>query len=346
MSKSKANYFGIDIGSYAIKVASVQNKAKEILIEDIAYEVIPPEIRKTGRVDQVADQIRAMIRKVGKSKGTPVYALPTSAAIMRKIFLPANMGDEEMEGNVELELSNSLPFPIDQVYFDYLLDDEVNDEGLLGVQTIAVRRQPVDLRVDTLQSIRKNYADPQVDIDCYAYFRIIEKMAHLSPEDGVFLLDVGYKNTRVYAYNSAGIVFNRELQIGGNSVTEAMSETYSMPYEEAETQKLSGNFNPDFFDLILQPHLSAFIEQIKLAKDFFDASVKGAVNINQLFLTGGGALLPGFVEGIGNNLGNLTLLPIGMIGPFKVASKVNKRINGSLPALQTGMAQAIGLSVQ
>lgn len=347
MISSKANYVGIDIGSYAIKVAQVKTSAKSVSIDNLAYEIIPEEVRRGGKFDQIEPIVRGALQKVSKGKSTPVFALPSSAAIMRRISLPAGLTDDEMEGNVELELSNSLPFPIDQVYFDFVADKRKDADGNVGVLTVAGRRQAVDMRINTLSSVIKKYNGQAVDIDCFAYLRCIEKLGtQLSESEGVFLIDVGYKNTRVYAYNSTGLIFNRELQIGGNSVTEMIADTYGIAYGEAETKKVSQNLNPDFNELILKPHLSAFIEQIKLAKDFFDASTKGAVNITEVYLTGGGTQLQGFFAGLQAGLGsNAIMIPVGERGGYKVGGKTKSQTGGSLPVLQANFIQAIGLSI-
>ena len=71
------------------------------------------------KFDEVADAVKRLVKKSGSRTKNVALALPTSAVISKRITLPADMTDQEMEVQVESEANQYIPFSLDEVSLDF-----------------------------------------------------------------------------------------------------------------------------------------------------------------------------------------------------------------------------------
>ncbi|MBR7784842.1 pilus assembly protein PilM, partial [Undibacterium luofuense] len=70
-------------------------------------------------IEQVSDTIRKLLKKSGTSAKNVALAMPASAVITKKIFLPMTLSDQALEVQVESEASQYIPFSMDEVSLDF-----------------------------------------------------------------------------------------------------------------------------------------------------------------------------------------------------------------------------------
>ena len=93
----------------------------------------------------------------------------TGDAIMREVTVDAGLRGNELEGAIELELNDAIPFGMDQVYFDF--DEVPNKRGTRLV--VAVRRDVADEKTALLNNLPKTFTAPHVDVDAFAFNRVL-----------------------------------------------------------------------------------------------------------------------------------------------------------------------------
>lgn len=286
-------YIGIDIGQYAIKIARVKKAGKSFVSNYFVYEILPEEMRG-GKDKEGLKKLIAKILKTHKIiKGQPVIHVNSGDTIMRNIVLPENTSQEAVEGAIELDLGQSLPFSLDQVYFDF---DETKDANG-GHLAIAARRDLIDDKTALFAGKAKTLNNPQVDVDVFAYERLVESLVQAGRIYGstIAIMDIGYTHSRISVYQDGKYVFVREPQIGGNQVSEIIRDVYDLDLESAESKKLNQNLGEEYQELVLMPYVSSLSEQMNLALDFYEASSPDAKAIEKIYITGGGAQLKGLV---------------------------------------------------
>ncbi len=314
--------FGIDIGSYSIKAAVVKKTGRgAATIEQIAYEVIPEEAR-SGVVDPATIKriVTDLIKKVGKGQDRVALSIPTSSVILKTINVDAGLTDALLEGEVQMELVNFVPFPLEQVYSDYVsLGKSSQDSNKEEVFVVASRKDLVDnltYSVD-VKSIKKK----EVEVEAFALGQVLEQVKGSNYREAYAIVDIGYRSTVISIFKSGSMLFNREQQIGGYHLTEAIAEASGISISEAEKVKLNNIHSVS--STVLMAYMDALSEQIGLALEFF-SSANAEERIETVYITGGGSLLPNLLENLKESLSSykMVFLPIGQ------EISVGKRTNG------------------
>jgi len=114
---------GLDIGSSSVKIVELSEAGKGTLrLERYAIEPLPRGAVVDGNVDKidvVAEAVRRAWRRAGSKVKNVAMALPASAVITKRIALPANLREEELEMQVESEANQYIPFALEEVNLDF-----------------------------------------------------------------------------------------------------------------------------------------------------------------------------------------------------------------------------------
>lgn len=144
--------FGLDISSSAVKMVELTANGKDgYRVERYTIEVLPKDAVSDGNIanlDGVVDCVKRAWKRMGTSTRNVAMALPGSAVITKKIIVPAGLREEELEGQVETEANQYIPFAIDEVNLDYQVlgpAPAVPDE--LEVLIAASKKERVEDRV-------------------------------------------------------------------------------------------------------------------------------------------------------------------------------------------------------
>ena len=169
----KPEIIGVDIGQYSIKVAKVKQSGKAFTANHLAYEVIPPDVRQQRDRATLSTLVANILKKQGLKNGQVVLHVNTGDVIMREVNVASSLRGNELEGAVELELNDAIPFGMDQVYFDF--DEVPNKKGTR--LAVVVRRDVADDKTALLNKLPKNFSKPQVDVDAFAFTRVLKYVA-------------------------------------------------------------------------------------------------------------------------------------------------------------------------
>ncbi|MGZ8981582.1 MAG: pilus assembly protein PilM, partial [Burkholderiaceae bacterium] len=114
---------GLDIGSSSVKIVELSEASKGVVrLERYAIEPLPRGAVVDGNIDKievVADAVKRAWRRAGGKVRNVAMALPASAVITKRIALPANLREEELEMQVESEANQYIPFALDEVSLDF-----------------------------------------------------------------------------------------------------------------------------------------------------------------------------------------------------------------------------------
>jgi len=135
--------------------------------------------------------------------------------------------------------------------------------------------------------------------------------------------------------------FTREIYLGGEDFSVALGKRLSLDQETVEQLKISpGDRAAEVAEAILEP-LADLGREMRLSFDYFEAQSEREVS--QVLLTGGGALLAGVTEGLGEALGRPTTLwdpTEGLI--LKLSAEQASMVKENA----AGLAIALGLAVR
>ncbi len=142
---------GLDISSTAVKLLELSKSGERYRVESYAVEPLPPNsvVEKTITDEQaVGEAIRRAANRSGtRTKGACV-AVSGSAVITKVIPMPAQLSADDLEGQIQLEADQYIPYPLEEVSMDFeVIGPSEGDTDKIDVLLAASRSENVDVRV-------------------------------------------------------------------------------------------------------------------------------------------------------------------------------------------------------
>jgi type IV pilus assembly protein PilM len=310
---------GVDISTSGVRLVELADAGKgELRLERYASEPLPRGSVVDGNIENI-DAVAEAVRRAWKKSGTKAKAvalgMPPAAVITRKIILPAGMSEDELEVQVESEASQYIPFALDEVSLDFdVIGMAPNTPDDVEVMLAAARREKVEDRVAIAEAA--GLAATVMDIESYAARAALERVVAQMPQAGkdqiVALFQIGAGATHISVMLDGETVYEREQPFGGNQLTQDIVRAYGLAFEEAETRKRSGELPENYQAELLGPFLDSAALEVTRAIQFFYTSTP-YTRIDQLFLAGGCALVPGLLDIIASR----TRIASAVLSPFK-----------------------------
>lgn len=300
---------GLDISSSSVKLVELgQNKAGQLVLERCAIEPLERGWITDGNIekfDEVAEAVRRLIKKSGASTKNVAMALPPSAVITKRITLPGGMTDLDLEGQVETEANQYIPFPLDEVSLDFcVIGPSATSEGDDDVLIAAARRE----KVQDIQGLAEaaGLKPVIVDVESYASRRSAMRLVENLPNKGVgaivALFEVGALTTSMQVMRDDEVLYERDQAFGGAQLTQMIVRQYGFSVEEAEAKKRSGELPEDYESSVLRPFVESMVQEISRALQFFFTSTPHS-KVDHVMLAGGSAALPGLSEAVTQQTG-------------------------------------------
>ncbi|WP_133405535.1 pilus assembly protein PilM [Parashewanella tropica] len=299
---------GIDIGAHEIKAVLLSKTTDGYKIN--SYAAVP--VKKGAVSDHhildeaaVIDALELVKRRLPKTVKIAAASVSGSAVLTKVIFMDANLSEEEMEAQIEIEADSLIPYPLDEVSIDFeTLQTNPTDASKVNVLLSACRTENIDAKVDALNSV--DLDAKVIDVEGYALGRAHELILGQLPDDAfdksVMMVDMG-ANIMTFAVAKEGeTIFTREQAFGGDQFTQSIQSFYGMSYDEAEKAKVTGELPRDYMYEVLSPFQAQLLQQIKKSIQVFCANTN-IDNVDYIVLSGGTAKLEGMANLITNELG-------------------------------------------
>lgn len=302
-SKAKP-LIGVDISSSAVKMLELGIAADgSHRVERYAMAQLPREAVTEGNLTK-PDAVAAAMREAWFALDTRtrdiVLALPASAATAKKLILPKDASEADIEAQAVSEANLVVPFPMEEVSLDFQVlgpcERSPNDNEVLVVIT---RKDRVEERVAVAESVGLRTAI--MDVDTYATLRAFDQVSFQLPNEGhgqtVAIFDVGHTTTHVNVLHDNKPVYQRDHPFGGQVLTQEISRRFGIPWEEAEEAKRKGMLPDSYEAEVLRPFLDTASQEISRALQLFFASAPQQ-HVDHILLAGGCSSVPGLDEAV------------------------------------------------
>ena len=341
LSSKKQPLVGLDIGSSSVKLVELsQPTAGTLCLERYAIEPLPRGAVVDGnfdKIDVVAEAVKRAWRRSGTRIKNVAMALPASAVITKRIALPANLREEEMEMQVESEANQYIPFALDEVSLDFqVLGPIPNSPDDVEVLIAASRKEKVEDRMAVAQIA--GLKPLIIDVESYAMRGALERLIEQLPNRGEGLVIaafyIGANSTTATVMHDGEAIYERDQLFGGQQLTSDIARAYGVSVDEGEQKKRSGDLPANYESDVLRPFVEAAVTEITRALQFFFTSTP-YTRIDQIMLAGGSAILTGLAD----ELMERAQVPTSVISPFKgmeISSGVReKQLRLDAPGLLT-----------
>lgn len=346
IGSKKPPMVGVDISSTAVKLLEFSKLKDGYRVESYGVEPLPANAvtEKTIQdVEAVGEALRRAVKKSGTRAKHAALAVAGSAVITKKILMPANQSDEEMEYQIQAEADQYIPYPLEEVYLDFeVLGEAPNNPESVEVLLAASRAENVSTR--TAVADIAGLTAKIIDVEAYtienAYTLITNQIPDYGVDKTTAIVDIGATMTSLNVIYDGRLVYTREQPFGGKQLTEEIMRRYGLSYEDAGRVKKEGGLPENYEPEVLQPFKQTMAQQVGRFLQFFYSSGEHE-HVDYIALAGGCSSIPGIAELVESNLGIAT----GVADPFsntKMASRIAKqRIVNDMPSLMIACGLAL-----
>lgn len=345
-AKPSKPMLGMDISSSAVKLIELSKTGDSFKVEAYRVLPLPPNTivdKNIADLDALSETIAAVVKRSGTKLTDIVSAVSSSSVITKEIELPAGLTELQMEMQIEVEADQYIPYPMEEVAFDFdVLDEVENNPDLVRVLLAACRQENVEHRRQALEMAGFN---PKViDVESFAVeraYKLIEGQLDEVSDQVVAIADIGASVFSFTVLVDGKIIYSREQQFGGKQLTEEIQRRYGLSWEEAGEAKRKGGLPEDYATEVLAPFKESLVQHITRSLQFFYSSSHFNY-ADQLFLAGGVSALEGLVDEVEQVIG----LPTAVANPF-ANMQLHKSINPTALANDApAMLLAVGLAMR
>ena len=232
----------LNIGSQTIGLAEFRIVHGRLVLLNYRFHETPLDPETGQRRDahaalrETAVSLREMMREM-HIHGAPVnYAVPAQSVFARFVKLPG-LEVEKIERIISFEAQQNVPFPIDQVIWDYQLVGGGMGEQI-QVVIAAIKRDLLDEINSAVEetglrtSIVGVASMALYNAFCYNYTDL---------NGCSMLVDIGARTTNVLFIES-GRIFLRSVPLGGSTITAAIAREFNESFAAAEARRKRDGF--------------------------------------------------------------------------------------------------------
>lgn len=292
----------LNIGSQRLSMAVFEvSKSGGLVLKAYDSEsIVADPAMDASRVSQSRVAISDLAQRLKVDKSKARYAISGQAVFTRFVKLPP-LQEDNIEQLVTFEAQQHVPFPLNEVVWDYELIEGGADKEVVIVA----------IKGDALDEINGAVNDGglktvEVDVAPMALYNAF-RSTYGHPEETILLIDIGAKTSNLL-YIEGKRFFTRSIAIGGASITAAIAKEYNIPFMEAEHQKLSnglvalGGGHTEQMDeavaslaMVIRNALSRLPAEIARTTNYYRSQHGGSAP-RRVLLAGGGANLPYTLE--------------------------------------------------
>lgn len=322
---------GVDIGTSCIKLVQINHTGKPVLE---TYGIVDiPEPINTQTTDEtvhhIADLLKGLLVRAHTTTKRCVMSLPNAAVFTSVIDMP-KMSDSEMETAMQFEAKKYVPLPFSEVTLSWTIISENEGGGSNKVLLIAVPKQIRDMYIKVFQLAGLNLEI--IEIEALALIRSL--VVDITKND--VIIDIGAKVTGINFIRGGLLQLTRNLNIGGDTITDKIAEALNVSQPRAEQFKRDFGLNgTDFLPEAVKPVLNTIKSEVNQLISIYHSH---NVNVDKIMLVGGGSQLPGITDFF-KDLGPVVTVgdSLGHVSYPESVAPVLKRFGPHLP-ISIGLA--------
>ena len=350
MPTASPRILSLNIGSQTVALAEFRTQAQGglVLVGYSLREILAEAGNELARNLQIAAALREMMAELEVKSGPVNYSVAAQSVFARFVKLPS-VEEEKIERIIAFEAQQNVPFPIEEVVWDYQLVGQSSDpelqvvlvaiksdllEGINGaVEGTGLRTEVVDVATMALyNAFRYNYSDLT---DCS------------------LLVDLGARTTNLL-FVEPGKVFSRSVPIGGSSISAALAKEFNEPGAAAEFRKRRDGFvslggayaepsDPEVARVskIVRSTLTRLHAELMRSISHYRAQQQGGAPA-RVFLCGGGASMPYMREFFHEKL----QLPIEFFHPLRNVAVAEKARAAEVAQASHLLGELVGLALR
>ncbi len=296
------SYIGLDLGQGGIKLVELMNEKGRARLVTYAYSDLPSATLEQclgEDLDKMVAHVKKMLASAKTTTKIAVGALPISSVFSSIVSVPA-LNEKELKQAIELQAKKLIPVPLEEISLDSKTIDTTGTDGGKKVTRVLLTGAPKALVQKFIElATRVGLELVSLETEAFAETRsLIGK-----DRSSIMVIDIGAARTNISVIEKGIPFLNRSIATGGMAITQTISKTLGIPYEQADSMKRdiramqsfaqAGDISP-----ILQTLLKPILDEVRYSFNLYQGQIEEGQpkRIDKIILTGGSALLPSLPE--------------------------------------------------
>ena len=346
MSKPQS-ILALDMGSSNLKLAEFVI-GRDGQLELVQFDIEPLAFDPLDEADRSAYYrvaLKSLLERTNAKQGAILLCVPGISVFSRFVKLPS-VGSDKIRQMVQYEAQQNVPFPMDDVVWDYQLLTRHSDDGI-HVLLAAVMLEMVERYDQQLEAA--GYATDLVDVAPMALYNTVRYNYPSLPRCSL-VIDMGARSTDLLFLEGEN-VFARSVPVAGNAITEQIMREFDLGFEEAEELKKTHayiSFGEDSEDRVVENVAkSARMVMTRLHAEInrsitFYRSQRGGGLPEVVYLSGGSSVIPYTDLFLKEKLE----VDVEFVNPFEQVSVSRSIATEEIQRVSHQMGEVVGLALR
>lgn len=309
---SSKSVLGIDIGSSSIKLVQLR-KEKEVAVLETYGELALGSYadQEVGQVvklssETISEALKDLLKEADVTTKECGLSIPYSSSLVSFIEVP-NVSEDELEEMIPIEARKYVPVPISEVMLDwYVIPEEPGTEsGKKREERDRINVMLVAIHNENLEEYNRVISQTELSFHFYEIEAFSTVRAVLGQGvEPVMIMDMGAGLTKMYIVERGVIKYSHSINKGSQGITESLARSMNVTKAEAEKTKRESGLEAENRGEGLGGSAEVTLNYIlnEANKVLISYQKENHKNVNEVILTGGGALLKGLLEKAEENL--------------------------------------------
>ena len=292
---SNRSYLGIDIGTFGVKMVELKKENGRPRLFSYGFSEnknIEAHDNKKNNTDYIAKIINKIWQESGMASKNAVAALPTFSVFSSVLNL-SNISKKDLKSAVHWEAKKVIPLPLEEMILDWR---EINEDGkdkkdkknlkifLTGAPRVLVKRY-----IEIFKKAKINLLSLETET-----FSLVRSLIG-NDKSAVVIAEIGANTTDIAVVDRGVPILSRSIDIGGLTITKAISANLNIGIERAEQFKYDlgvSSVESGIIPKTITETISPIINEIKYTLNLFET--KNNKKVEKIIFSGGSAMLIDF----------------------------------------------------
>jgi type IV pilus assembly protein PilM len=300
--------FGLDIGDRSVEIVELEKVFRYSVVTYGRVE-LPEGIIEEGKIlnaNVLAENVKNLLKEAKPKKVSTnkvILSLPESQVFTKCFEVEAGLKSTALTQAIMSKVNLAMPIDVDKTYWDFI-EKPLPDKARKLIMFFCVPRDIANSYVKFCNSIGLEVVS--LNIESLSLARVILKGSNRQS----LILDIGSRATNLSFFDSNDrLNMTSTIPVAGEQMTLAIKHKLVIENIDAENLKIKFGFSDEAENTvkpIILPILEEILKETKEAIKYYEETF--GQTLDDIYITGGSALLPGIVNVIKINLGREVVL--------------------------------------
>lgn len=294
--------FGLDIGDRSIEIIELE-KVFKFSVVTYGRTELPEGIVDNGRIlnqNVLAEKLKKLLKEAKPkrvSTNKVILSIPESQVFVQCFTVDSKLKSSALLSAITEKVSVSLPLNLDKTYWDYT-EKPLQDKNKKLIMFFGVPKDIANSYVKFCNSIGLEIVSL-----CFESLSSARTILKSSVKQSL-IMDIGSRSTSLCFFDSDDkINMSITIPLAGDHMTDAVKTKFKIETAEAEVMKEKFGFKKgkdNTVEEVIEPILEDILKEVESAINYYEETFKQ--KLDDIYLIGGSALLPGIVDVVKSNL--------------------------------------------